>query len=346
MPVLLNRMKAWKYTIKLGASRASAKEFSEYLQKIVILGLKNHNFLSFLKLPHTFSDIKNEFKVTDDNFLYLLLDTLLSDKTIEKTNNGSFFLKKSLDIELITPPKVLEKPLQEMLENSAKAVFNRLYHKFHDASSGFNLFVFEDALSLQSYENIRRAAISFVPDAIENPGRFLDLGCGSGMETADFWVQIMEKCNFQPKDGFKLIGIDINDDFINIANSEFYYIIKKYSDLTEDTYLDLKAYHPEFKKGTSTQIPFPNNYFDNIFISQVLHWTDLKASLAEMYSCLKPGGICFGTNILYPFVDPYLNIIVNTFEGAGGFFTKNEMKTRAKQIGFNNLKFCTPLSVF
>ncbi len=345
MTTLGKRINVWKNLIKLGGTSKTAKKFSKYLRNLVVLGLKD-NFLSFLKQPHKFSDVKDEFKITDDNFLYLLLDTLLSDNTIEKTNNGYFILRKSLDIQPIPPSHVLQKPIQELLEGMANAVFDRLYNKFHDVSTGFNLFLFEDALSLKTYELIRYAALSFVPDALKKPGNFLDLGCGSGMETADFWVQIMEKCNFQPKNGFKLIGVDINDSFIDIAKNEFYYIVKKYSDITEEAYSGLKPYHPEFKKGTTTQIPYPENYFDYIYISQVLHWTDLKSSLAEMYRCLKPGGICFGTNVLYPYVDHYLNLMLNTIEGAGGFFTKDKMKLIAKQEGFSDLKFCSPLSVF
>ncbi|MFW9987266.1 MAG: methyltransferase domain-containing protein [Candidatus Odinarchaeota archaeon] len=338
-----NRINAWRSVMKIGSASKFTKQFREYWRDIVIVKLKD-NFLNFLKQPHKFSEIKERFKVTDDNFLYLLLDTLLSDNTIEKTNNG-FLLKKSLDFEVV-PPSVQNISLNELIEGMANAIFNRLFHEFHDVSSGFNLFIFDDGLSQKIYKDIRSAAISFVPNSLENPGRFLDLGCGSGTETADFWIQMMEKCKFEPKNGFKLIGVDINDNFIDIAKNEFYDILKKFTDLSEEAYLDLKPYHPEFKKGTSTKIPYPDNYFDYIFTSQVLHWTDLNSTLKEIYRCLKHGGVYFGTNALIPPANPYFNLILHTIEGARGFFTKEEFIRAAKHEGFTDFRFATPITIF
>lgn len=343
MANLGKRINAWKNLMKIGSLRKFLKQFSKYWRDIVIVGLKD-NFLNFLQHPHTFSEIKEQFKVTDDNFLYLLLDTLLSDNTIEKTNYG-FLLKKSLDFEIVAP-SIQNESLCDLMESMAKAIFNRLFHEFHDISSGFNLFVFDDALHLKIYDTVRRASVSFVPNSLKNPGMFLDLGCGSGAETADLWVQMMEKCKFKPKNGFKLIGVDINDNFIDIANNEFYEVLKDFTDLSEEAYLDLKPYHPEFKTGTATKIPYPDNYFDYIYTSQVLHWTDLKSSLKEIYRCLKPGGIYFGTNALIPHANPYLNLILHTIEGARGFFSKEEFITEAKQEGFTDFRFVTPSTVF
>ena len=57
-------------------------------------------------------------------------------------------------------------------------------------------------------------------------------------------------------------------------------------------------------------------------------------------------GIYFGTNVLIPQANPYLNIILNTIEGARGFFTKEEFITAAKDVGFTNFRFATPVTIF
>lgn len=343
MTMLFNRIKAWRNLFKLGPYGKFARNWGVYFRNLVVLGLKD-NFLYFLKQPRTFSEIDKKFNVKDDKFLSLLLDSLLSDNTIEKTSKG-FILNEPLDVEAI-PPKAFAKSLIQFAENMANSVFDRLFNKFLDVSSGSNLFILDDALSQKAYETARRAAISYVPNSIKHPGKFLDLGCGSGISTADFWTQTMIKHNFKPINNFKLIGVDINEDFMNIANNEFYYSVKKYLELTEKDFSDLKPYHPDFKKGTTTQIPYPNNYFDYIYTSQVLHWTDLKASLHEIYRCLKTEGIYFGTQMLFPHANSYLNIMVNTIKGVKGLFTKEEFITAAKQAGFSKLEFCTPLTIF
>ncbi|MFX1391361.1 MAG: class I SAM-dependent methyltransferase [Promethearchaeota archaeon] len=343
MTILFNRIRAWRNLFKLGPYGKFARTWGVYFRNLVVLGLKD-NVLNFLKQPRTFLEIKREFNVIDDKFLSLLLDTLLSDNTIEKTSKG-FLLNKNLEVEVI-PPKAFAKSLIQFAENMANSVFDRLSNKFLDVSSGSNLFILDDALSQKAYETARRAAISFVPNSIKSPGKLLDLGCGSGISTADFWTQTMKKHNFNPKNNFKLIGVDINEDFMNIANHEFYYSVKKYLELTKEEYSDLKPYHPEFKVGTTTQIPYPNNYFDYIYTSQVLHWTDLKSSLDEIYRCLKTEGVYFGTQMLFPHANSYLNIMVNTIKGVGGLFTKEEFITAAEQAGFSKLKFCTPLTIF
>ncbi|MFW9989661.1 MAG: class I SAM-dependent methyltransferase [Candidatus Odinarchaeota archaeon] len=343
MTILLNRIKAWKNLFKLGKIGKFLHSWGEFIRNLVVLGLKD-NFLSFLQQPHTFTEIKEEFNILDDDFLNLLLDTLLSDNTIEKSSNG-FKLIKSLDIEAI-PPKAFTKSINQFAESMSNSVFNRLFNKYYSISTGANLFISDDALSQRAYEIARRATISYVPNSINDPGRFLDLGCGSGTSTADLWTQIMKKHNFKPKSNFKLIGVEINEDFVNIANNEFYYIVKKYLEITEDAYSDFKPYHPEFKTGTTTQIPYSDNYFDYIYTSQVLHWTDLKSSLEEIYRCLKPGGVYFGANTLIPQANSYVNIMINTIEGVKGFFTKEEFKTVAKQVGFSKFNFCTPLTMY
>ncbi|MFX1314144.1 MAG: class I SAM-dependent methyltransferase [Promethearchaeota archaeon] len=344
MTILIKRINAWTKLFKLGFFVKFAKQLSEFCHDHLILGLKD-DFLNYLRQAHTFREIKRKFDVLDDKYLHLLLDTLLSDNTIDKTPQG-FILNKSIDDIKPIAPEILNEVFCDFLKRMANSVFNRLYGQFFDSSSGSNLFAFDDALTQKLYEYIRLAAISYVPEVLECHGKILDLGCGSGTETADLWTQIMKKCNFKPLDNFKLIGVDNNEEFIDIANNEFYYHVKNYYNLTEEAFTNLKPYHPEFKKGTSTKIPYPENYFDYIYSSQILHWTDLNSSLTEIYRCLKPGGIYFGTNMLFPRANSYQNLMINTIKGAGGFFTKEEMKESAIKVGFSKIKFCTPVTIF
>jgi ubiquinone/menaquinone biosynthesis C-methylase UbiE len=199
---------------------------------------------------------------------------------------------------------------------------------------------------MEAYSIIRKSALSFVPEPLSNPGRFLDLGCGSGNSTAEIWSLAMRKNNYMPKSDFKMVGVDIDENFVNIANAEFHEIVKKYLEISSESYSELSGFIPEFKLGSTTQIPYPDEYFDHIFLSQVLHWTNLQASLDEIYRSLKPGGIFFGTNILFPRASHYLHLMLRTIEGADGFFTKEELIAKAERAGFSKFDFSTPITIF
>ncbi|MBY8983352.1 MAG: class I SAM-dependent methyltransferase [Candidatus Lokiarchaeota archaeon] len=317
----------------------------QYFRGIVINELKENNFFEFLQESQEFLEIKQKFEASDEQYLRTILTALLSDNTIQQVDSKYKLTSSNLNIR-DTPPLIFDEPIQDLAINMAKAVFDRIHGKYFQSTSGFNLFLFDDVLSQKAYEILRRAALSFAPEPKHNPGKLLDLGCGNGTGTADIWVQIMEQHKYNPNKEFEIIGIDINEDLLSLAQEEFYRLVKKFSNIEKEDYLKLKYYYPKFQKGTSTSIPFPDNYFDFVYISQVMHWTDLKQTLNEVFRVLKPNGIFFGTQVLIPRANSYLNLMLKTIDGADGFFTKQDFIKYAKEAGFSILKFCTPATIF
>ncbi|MGY5879241.1 MAG: class I SAM-dependent methyltransferase [Candidatus Thorarchaeota archaeon] len=303
------------------------------------------SFLDYLLQPREFAEIVNEFHVSDREYLHLLLDALLDDNTVLQNEEGQYQLGPSQSFE-IEPPSFFTESVDGLAKSMAKAVVDRFSGRFFDATAGSNLFFFDDALAMNAYSVLRQSALSFVPEPLQRPGKFLDLGCGSGSSTAQIWSLIMKNTQFQPGQDFQMVGIDIDENFINIANEEFYDFLKDYIDISPETYSGLNGQHPEFKIGSTEQIPYPDGYFNHIFLSQVLHWTDLKASLVEIYRALKPGGLFFGSNIMFPRISHYMNLMLKTIEGVGGFFSKEEMVEHGKAAGFSKFDFCTPTTNF
>ena len=43
-------------------------------------------------------------------------------------------------------------------------------------------------------------------------------------------------------------------------------------------------------EGTSTDIPYPDGFFNVVTVAQAFHWFDNLDSLTEMRRVLKPGG--------------------------------------------------------
>lgn len=94
----------------------------------------------------------------------------------------------------------------------------------------------------------------------ESARTVLDVGCAFGVVTAGFVT-----------DGRKVYGIDVNHEYIIDAHSHYRDIV--------------------FLVGATESIPFRNNYFDCVVMSEVLeHVVDVSRSLAEVYRVLAPGG--------------------------------------------------------
>lgn len=94
----------------------------------------------------------------------------------------------------------------------------------------------------------------------------LDLACGTGYGSN----MLCDNSNNI------VIGGDISDDSLNIANREF------------------KKVNLTFKKIDGTCISYPDNYFDVITSFETIeHLIDYKKMISEFYRVLKPGGKLF-----------------------------------------------------
>lgn len=96
-------------------------------------------------------------------------------------------------------------------------------------------------------------------------GKVLDFGCGDG------WASIM-----MAQKGYDVFGIDISIELINKA--------RKWAEemgLSQNTH---------FEEVAGESLKFPDNYFDSVFGSAVLHHTDFELALNGIHRVLKPGG--------------------------------------------------------
>ena len=119
----------------------------------------------------------------------------------------------------------------------------------------------------------------------------LDAGCGKG--------GLIISCALR---GAKAFGIDVDEEELKIANLW----IKKL-DISDSV---------SIKKGSITDIPFADNFFDLVTCSSVLeHVEDTEEAIKEIARVLKPGGFCCigGPNSIFPreahykiFWPPYL----------------------------------------
>lgn len=146
------------------------------------------------------------------------------------------------------------------------------------------MFLKENSFSQEKIAKLGKPSLIFGPgqqkriDLIEKyvdlkGKRILDLGCGIGRYSQNF------------KDlGGEVFGLDVDEEKIEIA----------------------KKINPgiNFLASRAENLPFSDNFFDVIFVNEVLeHVEDDKKAVKELFRTLKPGGsaIIFAPNVFYPF---------------------------------------------
>ena len=108
-----------------------------------------------------------------------------------------------------------------------------------------------------------------VLDSLPKGSRVLDVGCGTAHLTN--WIK---------EQGFDVYGLEPSTEMFNYATLNF-------PDL-------------EIKQGISSNIPYPDNYFDLIVAFEVLRYLDKeenRKSFKEFYRILRPNGGFFVTQV-------------------------------------------------
>jgi ubiquinone/menaquinone biosynthesis C-methylase UbiE len=114
----------------------------------------------------------------------------------------------------------------------------------------------EIALDWNKYRDKPRKEVQ---EFIENcTGKLLDLGCGSGR-------------HFFKKDGLKIFGVDFSENMIDIAK-------KNASSRNLDIELSIMQ---------KEEIPYPDNFFDNIICIAVLHCAETSKKRSKLLNEIK-----------------------------------------------------------
>ncbi|MFX1236416.1 MAG: class I SAM-dependent methyltransferase [Promethearchaeota archaeon] len=337
---------AWREIFKVGKVKKKLSMVADWFRSNILRVLDKEGWKDFFVVPRSIDELMDHFSYTDKEYMMTIINALLSDKTIARIKDGKYQILKPLEANGVKIPDMFEKSTRDTFTDYADAVPNRLRGEYEEFSGAINLFNWDDWLTSYAYEAIRRAAFAFTPIALEKPGRFLDGGCGTGVGTSAIWLYYYQKGHIHPQTNLKMYGIDNDEDFINIAKEEFDRITARHKVIEKNEIIQYKELFPEFKVGSVSKIPFEDEFFDYVFMSQVLHWTDAPKSIKEAFRVLRPGGIYFGTNTIVPHTNPYLSIHIKVAEGAHGSFTKKEMTHWLKDAGFSKIKFTSPVTIF
>ena len=299
-------------------------------------------------MPHSLEEINEQFRFTDTNFVQVVLDTFVSNSLLEKTGD-QYHITTVLKHKL---PNIEEDfvafSTMPFFKDAIEQYSEALPHKMRGLATSFlakaKPYVWDEALTRNDiYEHLRYITMLF-GGALRKQGRFLDIGCGNGNGTVNIWYYYYLRNYFtSSKKKMQLYGIDPTPDLLRLAKNEFpTWLANK---LKMDKSVVLRKYShtfPFFQEGTAHAIPYEDNFFDVVYISQVLHFDDYEKSFQEMLRVVKPGGIVIGNE----FYDDYGNILIRTVDGAAGLIHQKVYallltKIKAKNIRLFGLDFFT-----
>ncbi len=331
--------------MKLGLNVSKLrKDIDMFFRGNVLDVLRNEGWFEYLKRPHTIMQLAAEFKYQDIEFLNYLLELLVEDGAITKIDDELYQVTGEIDFGW-TCPSCFDEAMIELWVDHARAIPGRLRGEYLSFTGGLNLFNWDDALSNRLYEQIRRAAFVFA-DALSEPVRFLDVGCGNGRGTAAIWSYYYKNGYFTPEGQMKIFGVDPSDQLLRIANEEFPQMVQDYNGYDATVMETVEKYPVTFSKGYAEDIPFDDETFDVVYASQVLHWTNPKKAVQEMLRVLRPGGYLFGTQNFYPHANKFNEAHFKVVEGAHGFFYREDLEGWARELGASLVETATPVSVF
>ncbi len=344
---MFNKLHAWYEILKIGNLMKIKKQNNLFFRGNIIKVLKKEGWFDFLDEPRTLEELADNFGYTDVKFLKEILEVMVQDGTLRKVDNAKYQTIRPLD-ERWMLPDILSETWTEIWQGYAEKLPERLRGKYVHFTGGLNVFNWDEVLALEVYERTRRAAFAF-SGAWNKPGSLLDVGCGNGWGTSAIWSYYYKRKHVRDGSPLKITGIDIDDNLLNIAQEEFPRMIARHLKIPEEKARRIVEQHPkyipEYLHGNATDIPFPDNHFDYVYASHVLHWTDARKALHEMIRVAKKGGMVFGPQVSEPFVNPYITIHVKVVSNAGTFH-KNKIKEWALEAGAKKVEITTPITLY
>jgi ubiquinone/menaquinone biosynthesis C-methylase UbiE len=349
-------LKVWFTLItQMGPVASTGKKF-EILNRFFVLDkLKSEGLFDFIQTPKKYDEIIAHFGYQDIPYTRELFKLLREDKAkivLYAEEDDSY--QKNPQVDLPTLQELLTIRDFERIYNAskvpqkfAKAIPNRMLGTSKDfieelGEPGPSLFDYDDALTHKLYTALRNSSFAIINPKKLIGKKILDVGCGSGRETAEIWIKL--------KGNAHIVATDPVESFIETARSQFRTIleetIKKVAknkilpDLTDDNY-------PEFRSMKAEDLKLPDENFDVVFLQQILHWTsDPRKAILEIGRVLKPGGLFFGCQGTQPLSTPYMDIMIRAHEKVHGFFSLPDFKKWLTEAGFINYKRVTPAGIF
>ncbi len=346
---MIRKLRAWWTLLELGPARRVAAQVMQYFRYFIIKALDDEGLFEYLKEPHTYGEILAHLDYVDTDYARELLTLLSTEKDnvlIYKDGRYQINPKHPLPTleEVYARTDTRNHTFRLLAEELARNVPNRLRRKPVAFTSTFEeqgremMQTFDTVLGNQLYTVSRSTALALLTReerAWLRGKKLLDIGCGSGRETAELWKHL--------EGDISITAIDPVPGLLARAEQGF-------PDLLGEVYPNhpplLDGNRPSFHVASVTQLPFEDETFDAAFHSHILHWTaHPRTAISEIVRVLKPGGLVFGIQTCKPYVGMYTDLIFRSNENCYGTFWTEEFLRWYGEHGVR-LEVATPAGAF
>ena len=347
---MIRKLNAWWIMLKnVGDTLRMGRQIDQLFRYYILETFVEEGLFDYLKEPRTYGQILAEFNYVDNDYTRGLFEVLASDKhnviikedQVYRTNPDESVPELS---DIVGGMTKRYHNFGLMAKGMARYIPPRLRGEPIELSDTFEqdgrqlMTKFDKTLGSKVYAASRDAAFALLTNDERKYLRgkkLLEVGCGSGRETAELWLKA--------GGDIQITAIDPILSLLELAQHHF----ADYLDEIEHGHPALTdANRPVFKPHSATNLPYEDNSFDVVFHAFVLHWTpDPQKAISEMIRVLKPGGLVFGLQPTKPAANPYFDLVVRINESVHGFFWVEEFRRWYAEQGVM-LETMTPITIF
>lgn len=318
----------WIIFKSAGSAMKSGSQGDQIFRYYILKTLGQLGFFEFLKQPRAYGEILAEFGFSDGEYTQEVFNTLLHDSNNIIVQTSDVYVVNP-DIPLPTLTSILARTdprlhfATQIADPLSQLILDRLQDKAVGVTEVFErddyriVNMFDDVLDTSIYSAVRKACFAYLTSEERKwlrDKKLIEIGCGSGRETAEIWLHLGGETS--------ITAVDPVPSMLELARSNFMDLLAetnpRHQPVTEKN-------RPVFKEGSATRLPFDDNSFDASYWAFMLHWTaDPKKAISEVVRVVRPGGLIFGSQILKPYVNPYLDLVVRSSRNSYGFFWRED----------------------
>ncbi len=339
----------WRILSNVGSVMRLGRQADKLFRYYALKVFEEAGLFEYLKEPRTYAQILTEFGFADIDYTREWLEILSTDKENMLIDEDRVY-RRNPEVQMPNIDALVNRTsgtvvgFTNMAEGMVVNILPRMRQEPVVLAESFEkdgrqlLLKMDATLGQRLYSSMRLAVFDFLTAEDLRwlqSGTLLEVGCGSGRETAEIWTRLGGKT--------RITGIDPVPGIIGLAEQAFEPMVKEL-DPNHPPITD--ANRPVFKEASATRLPFPDNSFDSVMSFWMLHWTpDPRQAISEMVRVCKPGGLVFGAQAFKPEANPYFDLVFRTNESCHGMFWREDFRRWFKEQGIE-VELATPVGTY